>query len=72
VRLKDFPGLGMDVNSDKFLLPDHYTTVQPQPFYRGEGMHSVKELEKLCKDFQEYAHQQAVIKQRLIKEIKTT
>ena len=71
MKLKDFPGLGMNVNSDKFLLPEHYKTVQEQPYYKGEGMHSIKELQELCEKYKEYCHQQALIKQRLIKEIKS-
>lgn len=70
MKLKNFHNLGMNVDSDKFLLPDHYTTVIQQPFYKGEGMHSIKELQQLCEQFKEYSHQQALIKQRLIEEIK--
>lgn len=69
MKLKDFTGLGMNINSDQFLLPDHYNAIK-QPHYKGDGNHSVKELQELCKWFTEYCHQQAIIKQRLIEEIK--
>lgn len=61
----------MNVNSDKYLLPDHYTPIQ-EPFYKGDGEHSVGELQELCKQFKEYCHQQAIIKERLIREIKNS
>ena len=59
----------MNINSDKFILPDQYTPIE-QPYYKGGGVHSVKELEELCEKFQEFCHQQQIIKQRLIQEIK--
>lgn len=68
--LKTFQGLGMNINSDKFILPDHYTPIE-QPYYKGDGNHSVSELQELCKQFTEYCHQQAIIKNELIKEIKS-
>lgn len=68
--LKSFQGLGMNINSDKFILPDSYTPIE-QPYYSGDGNHSVSELQKLCRDFSEYCHQQAIIKSELIKEIKS-
>ena len=69
MRLKDFSGLGMNINSDKFILHDHYTPIE-QPFFQGKGNHSVTQLEELCEKFKEYCHQQAIIKDALIKEIK--
>lgn len=71
MKLKNFHDLGMNVNSDKYLLPDHYTPIQ-EPFYKGDGEHSVGELQELCKRFKEYCHQQAIIKERLIREIKNS
>lgn len=68
MKLKNFQGLGMNINSDKYLLPDHYTPIE-QPHYKGDGEQSIKELQELCKKFTEYCHQQALVKQRLIKEI---
>lgn len=68
--LKLFAGLGMNINSDKFILPDHYTPMT-QPHYTGNGNYSVSELEHLCMQFTEYCHQQAIIKQKLIEEIKS-
>ena len=69
-NLKTFQGLGMNANSDKYILPDHYIPIE-QPYYKGDGQHSVSELQKICKDFAEYCHQQAIIKNELIKEIKS-
>ncbi len=60
--IRNFKGFGMNINSDKFILPAGYTPV-PQPYYKGDGNHSVKELQKLCEDFTEYCHQQALIKE---------
>lgn len=71
MKLKDFQGLGMNINSDQFLLPEHYTAIS-EPHYKGDGEHSIKELQALCREFKEYCHQQAIIKQTLIKEIKSS
>lgn len=62
--LKDIT-LKMNRNSDISILPEHYK-YQELPYYTGDGNHSVRELEKLCRQFQEYCHQQLVIKQHLI------
>lgn len=69
MKLKSFHDLGMNVNSDKFILPDHYMPV-PEPVYRGDGQHSVTELQQIIRQYKEYCHQQALIKQALIKDIK--
>jgi len=71
MKLKDFPQLGMNIKSDSFLLPEQYTPIE-MPYYKGDGEHSIKELQQLCNNFKEYCHQQAVIKQILIKEIKSS
>lgn len=68
--LKKFPGLGMSINSDKYILPDSYTPIK-QPYYSGDGSLSVNDLQKLCRKFMEYTHQQAIIKDALIKEIRS-
>ncbi len=70
MKLKDFHDLGMNQNSDKFILPDHYDLVS-EPFYKGDGQHSVIELQQIIRQYKEYCHQQAIIKQTLIKEIKS-
>ena len=67
--IKNFPMLGMNTVSDKYILPELYMVVK-QPHYKGDGEHSIKELQDLCKWFTEYCHQQALIKQELIKTIK--
>lgn len=69
-HIKNFQGLGMNINSDKYLLPEHYMPMS-QPHYEGCGNHSVAELEDLCMQFTEYCHQQAIIKNVLIQEIKS-
>ena len=52
--------------SDDMYLPIHYRGIKVnQPFYEGDGILSVDKLQKLCNQFQEYCHQQAVIKQHL-------
>ena len=56
--------------SDDMYLPIHYRGIKvDQPFYQGEGNHSVRELEALCRQFNEYIHQQQVIKQNCMKHI---
>lgn len=69
LSLDKFPDLGMNPNSDRYILPDQYL-LQPEPNYKGDGMHSVAELQKICREYQEYCHQQAIIKQVLIDTIK--
>lgn len=56
--------------SDDMYLPIHYKGYKvDEPFYKGDGQHSVKELEEICKKFTEYVHQQKVIKQNCMKHI---
>jgi hypothetical protein len=62
----------MNINSDKYILPEHYKNVLECPHYAGNGNLSIKELQALCSRFEEYCHQQAIIKATLIREIKTT
>jgi hypothetical protein len=69
MKLKDFQGLGMNTNSDKYLLPEQYTPIE-QPYYKGDGELSVRQLQELCNSYKEYCHQQAIIKNILIEEIK--
>ena len=60
--------LGMNPRFDQDNLPKQYE-YQSEPFYKGDGSHSVKELQELLNQYKEYAHQQALIKQRLISEV---
>lgn len=62
--------LGMNDASDSSLLPSWYTRVD-EPFYKGDGEHNVSSLQDICRQFKEYCHQQAIIKQKLIKIIKS-
>lgn len=62
--------LGMNIKSDKMLLPEHYELIN-EPYYMGDGNHSINQLEHLCNSFKEYCHQQAIIKQKLIETVKT-
>lgn len=50
--------------TDKDLLPSHYTKVDA-PFFPGKGNLNVFELEELCSKFEEYCHQQSIIKYKL-------
>lgn len=61
--------LGMNKESDKSILPNHYDYVE-EPHYEGKGIHSVAQLENLCRNYRERCHQQAIIKQKLITQIK--
>jgi hypothetical protein len=56
--------------SDEMYTPIHYKgmTVK-QPFFEGKGNHSVAKLEEICEQFNEYCHQQAIIKQNCMKHI---
>ena len=56
--------------TDEMYLPIHYKgIIVEQPFYSGDGNHSVKELESICRQFQEYVHQQNVIKRKCMQHI---
>ena len=60
----------MNPKFDKDNLPSQYQSmVMTQPYYKGDGAHSVKELQKLLNQYQEYSHQQALVKQGLIREV---
>lgn len=65
---EDIP-LGMNERSDVNLLPPHYT-YQPEPYFKGKGMHNVLELEEFLIEYKEYGHQQGLIKQKLIGQIR--
>ncbi len=67
--VKKYPKLGMNKDSDAYLLPIQYKTVIEEPYYKGDGNHSINELQKLLNQYKEYSHQQAIIKQNLIKTI---
>jgi hypothetical protein len=54
--------------SDDMWLPIHYKGIKvEQPYYSGDGNHSVAELEKICNQFKEYTHQQHIIKHNIMK-----
>jgi hypothetical protein len=60
----------MQYMSDDMYLPIHYKGMKvEQPFYSGDGNHSVAQLEAICRQYKEYSHQQAVIKQVCMKHI---
>ncbi len=60
----------MPFMSDEMYTPIHYKGIMVrQPFFEGKGNHSVAKLEELCEQFQEYCHQQQVIKQNCMKHI---
>lgn len=55
---------------DLMYLPIQYHRIQvKQPSYQGEGVHSVKELEEICKQFMEFTHQQNVIKHNVMRRL---
>jgi hypothetical protein len=56
-----------------YLPIQYHRNVATKPNYKGRGEHSVKELEEICNQFEEYIHQQSIIKQRcmeIISELK--
>jgi hypothetical protein len=59
--------VGDEELADRVLLPKSYRKLEEQPYFKGKGEHSVMELEKICEQFSEYCHQQAIIKQNLKK-----
>lgn len=60
----------MQYMSDDMYLPIMYKGVlAQQPFYSGDGNHSIKELQEICNQFKEFCHQQAIIKQNCMKHI---
>lgn len=55
---------------DYMYLPIEYKgKLIDKPFYKGNGNHSVKQLEEICQQFNEYCHQQAIIKQNAMKHL---
>jgi hypothetical protein len=55
---------------DLMYLPISYKgMVVEQPIFKGIGNHSIKELEEICTQYCEYAHQQEVIKHNCMKHI---
>ena len=50
------------------LLPSHYVKAE-EPFYTGDGNHSVLQLEKLCNQYKEYAHQLKIREQTLLQKL---
>jgi hypothetical protein len=44
------------VTAKKEYLPEFYVEVQ-EPFFRGNGEHSVRQLEEICAGYKEYTHQ---------------
>ena len=60
----------MQYMSDDMYLPIMYKGILvQQPFYSGDGNHSVHELQEICNQFKEFCHQQAIIKQNCMKHI---
>lgn len=44
--LKETKRLGMNNRSDSEILPEHYIYVV-EPYYKGDGEHSVKDLQQI-------------------------
>jgi hypothetical protein len=56
--------------TDDMYTPIHYKSgLEKEPFYKGKWNHSVAELEAICEQYKEYAHQQAIIKQNCMTHI---
>lgn len=56
--------------TDDMYLPIHYKGMKvKQPYYPGDGILSVGKLQELCNQFQEYTHQQQIIKQNCMNHI---
>ena len=56
--------------SDKTYLPEHYTeNILTRPHYSGNGKMNIYQLERLCNKYEEYIHQQHIIKQNAMKMI---
>lgn len=56
--------------SDEMYLPIYYKgMVVKEPFFEGKGNHSVAQLEAICEQYKEYAHQQGVIKKNCMRHI---
>lgn len=59
---------------DQMYLPIQYKGILVErPFYIGAGNLNITQLEKLCKEYEEYIHQQTIIKdncKRIIADIK--
>jgi hypothetical protein len=53
------------VNYKECLLDEFYIKgmVDRQPIYKGKGNYSISQLETICEQYGEYAHQQKIIKQ---------
>lgn len=45
-----------EMTGKKAYLPEHYIET-PEPLFKGNGEHNVLELEQICEDYKEYAHQ---------------
>jgi hypothetical protein len=68
--MKKFEEKHLVYMSDEMYTPIHYKGfIVNQPFFKGKGEHSVKELEEICEQYANYCHQQAVIKKNCMKHI---
>jgi len=58
---------GIENMDDRVLLnKEIYPSLAKKPHYKGDGMHSCAELQEICKQYADYCHQQALIKQKLL------
>jgi hypothetical protein len=56
--------------SDEMYNPIHYKgMIVRQPNFEGKGNHSVAQLEAICEQYKDYAHQQSIIKDNCMKHI---
>ena len=52
-----------------FLPIQYHNNIVTEPSFDGIGNHSVKKLEEICIQYQEYCHQQLIIKNNVIKHL---
>jgi len=68
--MKEFKKEYLVYMSDDIYNPIHYKgMIVKEPHFEGKGNHSIAQLEAICEQYKEYAHQQAVIKQNCMKHI---
>lgn len=55
--------------SDDMYTPIYYLRhgMTERPRYKGKGNHSILQLEAICKQFEDYVHEQNIIKQNAMK-----
>lgn len=56
--------------TDEMYTPIYYKgKTYDKPYYKGNGNHSVAELEAICRQYEDFCHQQSIIKQSCMKHV---